>query len=224
MIRYEVFRIGSEAIANAFRHSGGASVGLEVGYVNGLRVLVQDIGKGIPTDILQYGKDNHFGLRGIRERAGRIGAKLAVRSRLGRAQKSRLLIRKGSHSKRLPARRRSSPDACRDFAGDTSDKLWGRVEGQGVFLPGDLRITVLCVDDHAIVREGVVSLVEGDPDLKVVGEAESGEQAITITMQDLREANVANVNEVQKSAISWMRFACVMLYIRRPSTRTNVVS
>ena len=91
-------------------------------------------------------------------------------------------------------------------------------------MPADLEITVLCVDDHALVREGVVSLVEADPDLKVVGEAESGEQAITITMQDLREANVANVNEVQKSAISWMRFACVMLYIRRSSTRTNVDS
>jgi DNA-binding NarL/FixJ family response regulator len=61
-------------------------------------------------------------------------------------------------------------------------------------LPEDLGITVLCVDDHAIVREGVVSLVEGDPDLKVVGEAESGEQAIAtfretrpdVTVLDLR--------------------------------------
>jgi DNA-binding NarL/FixJ family response regulator len=84
------------------------------------------------------------------------------------------------------------PDACRDFAGGTSDKLSG--DGQGVFLAADLEITVLCVDDHAIVREGVVSLVEGDPDLKVVGEAESGEQAIAafretrpdVTVMDLR--------------------------------------
>ncbi len=36
-----------------------------------------------PACNLQDGKDDHFGLRGIRERADRIGAKLAVRSRLG---------------------------------------------------------------------------------------------------------------------------------------------
>jgi DNA-binding NarL/FixJ family response regulator len=61
-------------------------------------------------------------------------------------------------------------------------------------LPGDHGITVLCVDDHAIVREGIVSLVEGDPDLKVVGEAESAKQAIAafhaakpdVTVMDLR--------------------------------------
>ena len=61
-------------------------------------------------------------------------------------------------------------------------------------MPGDHGITVLCVDDHAIVREGIVSLVEGDPDLKVVGEAESAKQAIAafhaakpdVTVMDLR--------------------------------------
>src|SRR5579871_819459 len=95
LIRYEVFRIGSEAIANAFRHSGGTSVGLEVGYVNGLRVVVQDNGKGIPVDILQHGKDNHFGLRGIRERADRIGAKLAVRSRSGQGTEIEITVPEG---------------------------------------------------------------------------------------------------------------------------------
>jgi signal transduction histidine kinase len=95
MIRYEVFRIGSEAISNAFRHSCGSSVGLEVGYVNGLRVLVRDDGKGIPADILQHGKSAHFGLRGIRERADRIGAKLAVRSRLKEGTEVEITVPEG---------------------------------------------------------------------------------------------------------------------------------
>ena len=95
MIRYEVFRIGSEAIAIAFRHSGGSSVGLEVGYVDGLRVLVQDNGKGIPVGVLQHGKGGHFGLRGIRERADRIGAKLAVRSRLKEGTEVEITVPEG---------------------------------------------------------------------------------------------------------------------------------
>jgi len=32
------------------------------------------------------------------------------------------------------------------------------------------RIRVLLVDDHAMFREGVRSLLEGEPDLEVVGE------------------------------------------------------
>lgn len=43
----------------------------------------------------------------------------------------------------------------------------------------DRRITVLCVDDHPIVREGLVSIIEGDPELQIVGEAESVQQAIS---------------------------------------------
>mgnify|MGYP000221108791 CR=1 FL=1 len=40
------------------------------------------------------------------------------------------------------------------------------------------KIKVLVVDDHAVVREGVRMVLETDPDLKVVGEAGSGEEAI----------------------------------------------
>jgi DNA-binding NarL/FixJ family response regulator len=65
---------------------------------------------------------------------------------------------------------------------------------QGSFLPLDRQITVLCVDDHPIVREGIVSIIEGDSDLRLVGEAETAQQAIAafhswkpdVTVIDLR--------------------------------------
>jgi two-component system, NarL family, response regulator NreC len=39
-------------------------------------------------------------------------------------------------------------------------------------------IRVLLVDDHAMFREGVRSLLEGEPDLEVIGEVEDGRQAV----------------------------------------------
>jgi DNA-binding NarL/FixJ family response regulator len=39
-------------------------------------------------------------------------------------------------------------------------------------------IRVLVVDDHFVVRKGVCALLAGSPDIKVVGEAEDGQQAV----------------------------------------------
>lgn len=42
----------------------------------------------------------------------------------------------------------------------------------------DIKIRLLLVDDHKIIREGLRSLLEAKPDLEVVGEAENGQEAI----------------------------------------------
>jgi DNA-binding NarL/FixJ family response regulator len=39
-------------------------------------------------------------------------------------------------------------------------------------------ITVLLADDHTIVREGLTKLLESDPNLKIVGEAKDGREAV----------------------------------------------
>ena len=45
------------------------------------------------------------------------------------------------------------------------------------------RINVLLVDDHSIVRQGVRTFLEAQPDLVVVGEAASGEEAATLVAE-----------------------------------------
>jgi ligand-binding sensor domain-containing protein/signal transduction histidine kinase len=81
-IRDEVYRIGREALANAFRHSQGKNVEVEVDFsVHQLKVLVRDDGCGIDPQVLRSGREGHWGLSGMRERAGRIGAKIKVWSR-----------------------------------------------------------------------------------------------------------------------------------------------
>jgi len=83
-VRDEVYSIGREALVNAFRHSNADNIEVELDYEgNYLRVLVRDDGHGIDAQVLESGKDGHWGLSGMRERAERIGAKLRVLSRLG---------------------------------------------------------------------------------------------------------------------------------------------
>ena len=45
------------------------------------------------------------------------------------------------------------------------------------------RISVLLVDDHSLVRRGFRRMLEDDPDLSVVGEAEDGHQAVQLAAQ-----------------------------------------
>ena len=51
------------------------------------------------------------------------------------------------------------------------------------------RITVLLAEDHQIVREGFRSLLKHEPDIEVVGEAETGRQAVAM-VKKLRPAVV----------------------------------
>ena len=42
------------------------------------------------------------------------------------------------------------------------------------------RISIVVVDDHPLFRQGVVSALQGEPDFQVVGETDSGEQALQL--------------------------------------------
>jgi signal transduction histidine kinase len=72
----EVYRIGREALLNAFRHAGAGQIVMELDYSSSLRLVVRDNGCGIEPQTLEAGRDGHWGLAGMRERADRIGARL----------------------------------------------------------------------------------------------------------------------------------------------------
>jgi len=79
IIRDEVYRIGREAITNAFRHSEATTIEVSVQRAaDELRVIVRDNGIGIDQPVLRAGREGHWGLPGMRERAEKIGSKLKV--------------------------------------------------------------------------------------------------------------------------------------------------
>jgi signal transduction histidine kinase len=82
IIRDEVYRIGRESLVNAFRHSRASKIEVEVDYSSSdLHILVRDNGCGIDPHVLRAGREGHWGLPGMRERAEKVGAKVRVWSR-----------------------------------------------------------------------------------------------------------------------------------------------
>ena len=47
------------------------------------------------------------------------------------------------------------------------------------------KITILLVDDHEVVRQGLRAYLDAQPDFKVIGEASSGEEAVVAAMEYL---------------------------------------
>jgi len=79
IVRDEVFRIGREALRNAFRHAKAKHIEIELIYsASQFRVVVRDDGSGVDPETLLTGRDGHYGLTGMRERAERIGAELRL--------------------------------------------------------------------------------------------------------------------------------------------------
>jgi len=81
LVRDEAYLIAREAVINAFRHAQPTKIEVEVDYVSrNLRVLVRDNGCGIDSQLLRTGRDGHWGLAGMRERAEKIGGRLEMLS------------------------------------------------------------------------------------------------------------------------------------------------
>jgi signal transduction histidine kinase len=108
VIRDDVYSIGREAVVNAFRHSHASNIDVQLEYApNQLRILVRDDGSGIDPQVLASGRDGHWGLSGMRERAERIGAKLKVLSRPGAGTEVELRVPGKVAFMSLPRARRS---------------------------------------------------------------------------------------------------------------------
>ena len=80
ILRDEVYRLAVEAMRNAFRHAAAHSVEVELRYdAKCFRMRVRDDGKGIRPELLRgEGREGHYGLAGMRERAKLVGGKLTI--------------------------------------------------------------------------------------------------------------------------------------------------
>ncbi|MBX9798936.1 MAG: hypothetical protein K2Y13_05690 [Burkholderiaceae bacterium] len=81
-VRDEIYRIAHEAINNAFRHARAQQVLVTIEYtLRGFRMTISDDGVGIDQAYISIkGRPDHWGLRGMHERAHKIGANLNIKS------------------------------------------------------------------------------------------------------------------------------------------------
>ncbi|MFK3740669.1 two-component regulator propeller domain-containing protein [Massilia sp. TN1-12] len=81
----EIYYIAREALFNAYQHAHARKIEVELTYgTNEFGLVVRDDGRGIDDDIQQRGgRDGHWGLPGMKERAAALGGTLEWWSRDG---------------------------------------------------------------------------------------------------------------------------------------------
>jgi signal transduction histidine kinase/ligand-binding sensor domain-containing protein len=94
LLRDEVYKIAGEALRNAFHHSQAKQIDVEIRYEERVfRMRIRDDGKGMdPKVTAGTGREGHYGLPGMRERAKLAGGKLAVLSEVDSGTEIELTI------------------------------------------------------------------------------------------------------------------------------------
>ena len=92
--RDEVCRIAREIVRNAFQHAHASRIEVEIRYDDReFRLRIRDDGKGVDSRVLQAaGAAGHWGVRGVRERAQQIGARLEFWSEAGAGTEVELTV------------------------------------------------------------------------------------------------------------------------------------
>jgi PAS domain S-box-containing protein len=183
-MRFLLFECARELLFNAVKHAGisEADVVLMRAKSDEIRLIVTDNGNGFDPELLRTrGSDNlSFGLFSIQERLAYIGGRMEIESAPGRG--TQVILAVPAAYEPQPAQEKIEYAQAREHAATITRKR----------KPGLCR--TLIVDDHKIMREGLVGLLQFVSDIEVVGEAENGPQAIELAETLTPDVVIMDVN------------------------------
>jgi signal transduction histidine kinase len=165
-LRSLLFESTRELLFNVVKSAGVDQATIELrGNDRTLELRVSDRGRGFDVPAVMKGAGVGFGLLSIRERITALGGTLTIDSVLGLGTSVALRV------PLQPALREAEDEA-------SAEELRGRAsQGQPLGPPEQLT-RVLVVDDHAIIRQGLILILDDEDGIEVIGEAGDGLAAI----------------------------------------------
>ncbi len=164
-VRVLVFQSIREALFNVVKHAGVPCASIDAAWADAehLRIRIHDAGMGfdadsVPQEGLRGGGVVHFGLDSIRQRLELLGGRVELESAPGQGTRLTLLV--PVDGELLPSNGR----AASAQAGGAAPQ-----------------VRVLIADGRALTRKALAALLTTRSDIKVVGEASSGHEALALT-------------------------------------------
>jgi signal transduction histidine kinase/ActR/RegA family two-component response regulator len=163
-----LFRSLQELLFNVAKHAGTRSASVELVSGEGLaEVTVCDRGQGFDTAVLRDAGEGAagFGLLTIQERIQAMGGSFEVESSPDCGTRVKLT---------LPI-----PEAGKEAGQPAAEAQAEAAQGARALAAGR-SYRVLFADDHKVIRQGLVAMLQGQQDIQVVGEAANGLEAVEL--------------------------------------------
>lgn len=203
-----LFQSVRELLLNAAKHAGSSHATVSVNHRNGmLHIAVADQGKGFdPSHVANSPSSAHlsskFGLFSIRERMRALGGRFEIVSAVGKGTTGVLELPVTVQA--LP----HTPDSVLATGGPSHPSLAKgglRLQPQLFDHVRETLVRVLLVDDHAMMRQGLSSVLEAYSDVHIVGEAHNGEEAVTLVHElspsvVIMDINMPKLNGIEATA------------------------
>lgn len=169
-----LFQAIRELLINVIKHAGVDKAEVHISFETTIiRIEVIDEGKGFDTEEVEQKASESLGLRSIREKLDLMNGRLEIKSEPGQGSQFILEVPVGEkvHSSE-PAE--SSQDPTVEVSENTADKPNSGNSAKS----SSSSISVLVVDDHQVMRDGLVSLLNEESDINIIGEASNGIEAV----------------------------------------------
>ena len=176
-IRFTMFNAILELLLNVAKHAGvkEAVVGVSAETMGSITVSVSDEGQGFDSRCIEDGDGTmeNFGLFLLRERLSWLGGEVDVFSEPGAGCTVKLSIPIEFNDDYQNQQEMPSTNSLFTTADMPSSY---NNHGQGP-------VRIILADDHTIVREGLVQILQRDTFFTVIGEAADGETAVALAAQ-----------------------------------------
>ena len=192
-IKTFLFRAVKELLFNVVKHADVKSARIDLGMSGGSLVLtVSDRGRGIKPDVLNFdAAPVGLGLLSLRERVQYLGGSLAIETSPGLG--SRITLK-------VPVSVANADKVPRPMALQLTETPAETGRDAGVDVT-----RVLFVDDHSMLRKGLINLVGNQPGIDVAGEASNGREAIDQVRQLKPDVVVMDVSMPEMDGIEATR-------------------
>jgi PAS domain S-box-containing protein len=165
-----IFRAIQELLFNVVKHARAKSARVALSFADSrLMITVRDPGVGFETGKVDLTDTRFgFGLISLRERARHMGGDLVIESAPGKGSRLTMTLPislVASETDAMPIDWAFNAQAERMDTLDSKD------------------IRVLFVDDHQVLRKGLIGLITAHPNLQLAGEASNGREAVERALQ-----------------------------------------
>jgi CheY-like chemotaxis protein len=211
-----LFQSARELLINSSKYAGTGRADVSLKDENGrLVITVRDEGKGVALAAIAAadspsGVSSKFGLFSIRERMKALGGSFEIESSPGKGTTATLIL---PLSDARPARTEDSELKTEPTLRESKKDSVGGTPSSG--FQRNVKNRVLLVDDHVMVRQGLRTVLEGYPDIEVVGEACDGREAVDLAERLTPEVIIMDVNMPNMNGIE----ATVVIKSRHPGMK-----